>query len=149
MIAPVFCETGIAAEARAAIDDADNRLGSTFGIVLEAEEYSVNVSHLLKELNVAVALVAEAELSYSHGNFTDAIQFAGLSVDRINGLEDEAVELARQGGIEYNQHLSVVITLSIVASCIVLVFSVIGWSLFKNRYIRKASSLRPGLRTND
>ncbi len=147
--APVFCETGMAAEARAAIDDADNRLGSTFNMVLEAESYSVNISHLLKELNIAVALITEAELSYNRGNFTDAIQFARLSVDRINGLEDEVVELAKQGGIEYTQRLSVGIALSIAASCLVLISSVIGWSLLKSRYLRKASRLRPRLKTDD
>jgi len=147
--APVSCETETATDARTTIDEADKHIESAFKMVLEAEKYSVNISHLLQELNVAVDLMAEAEMSYRHGNFSDAIQFAELTLDRINGLEGEALELAEQGGLEYGKSLSLAVTVSTVASCLVSILGVIGWSFAKKRYLRKASRLRPGLRKDD
>ena len=118
-------------------------------MVLEAEKYSVNVSHLLQELNVAADLIAEAEKNYDRGNFNDTIQFAEQAIIRINGLEDEALELTEQGGLEYGKSLSLTIIVSTVAGCLVSILSVIGWTLVKKRYIRKVSRLRPRLRTDD
>ena len=62
---------------QASIEAAESSIRQAFVIVLEAEEAGGNVTQLLAELNVAGALLAEAENAYGIGNLNEVAAKTG------------------------------------------------------------------------
>jgi hypothetical protein len=105
-------------EAVSAISEAEEAVGLAYEAVLEAENVGAEVSGLLDKLDEAGMLLAEAQVSFRLGDFDEAY-----------GSRVMVSWLTMAG--------------SLVGVAVVAFGSFWGWRVFKRRYIRRLSRLKP------
>jgi len=131
------------ADAEEALIDAENILSSAYVAVLEVEKSGGNVSGLLVKLDSGGNFLAEAQTCYRNGDFDGAVYYADLSVRNVTGLVEEAGQLKALAVSEYNERLFQTMAASGVAVVVIVLGSVVGWLIFKQRYFEKVLKMKP------
>jgi len=130
-------------EAEIEIQEAETVLSSAFAAVLEAEKNGADVSGLLAGLDSGGSFLAEAQVHYRNGDFEGAVYYAGLVVESVEGLVEEAGQLNALAIAEFEERRFLTVTGSTVAIVGIVLGSVLGWSLFKRRYLEKVLMMKP------
>ena len=131
------------ADAEEALIDAENILSSVYVAVLEVEKGGGNVSGLLMKLDSGGNFLAEAQVCYGNGDFDGAVYYADLSVRNVTGLVEEADQLKALAISGYNESLFQTMAASGVAVVVIVLGSVVGWLIFKQRYFEKVLKMKP------
>lgn len=131
------------ADAEEALIDAENILSSVYVAVLEVEKSGGNVSGLLMKLDSGGNFLAEAQVCYRNGDFDGAVYYADLSVRNVTGLVEEAGQLKALAISGYNERLFQTMAASGVAVVVIVLGSVVGWLIFKQRYFEKVLKMKP------
>jgi len=111
--------------------------------VLEAERAGANVSGLLARLKVAGEGLAQAHISYRLGDFDVAARSAELCSQIGEEVMVEAYELRGLALEEAVQRFRWTMIGSVLSVAIVVGASFLGWRIFKLRYYRRVSGMRP------
>lgn len=129
--------------ASSAISEANDALRRAFEAVLEAERVGANVSGLIVKLNEVGGLLAEAEIAYKNGNFSEAVSKAKECSGLADGVMDEALTLKGKalamGQNIFWQNLSI----TLVESAVFLIFLFFVWDWFKRFYSKKLMKMKP------
>ena len=132
-----FSVTGVWAsdsqDATVIISKAEEVLGGTFEAVLEAEQAGVDVSIFLGRLNLGGEYFNEANFLYGAGAYDDAVLFANLCLETVNGIHAESIELISKVEIDFNLTLF----WSIFGVLIVGVAGYVSWHFFKGYYLKR------------
>jgi hypothetical protein len=124
-------------ETRLIIFEAEEVLSVVYKAALEAELDGVDVSGLLGEMNLAGEYLAEANLRYRIGAYGDAFDFANLSIETLDDLHSEIVELSdnaeRMRVIDFTTR----IFWSAVGVVVVGIAGFLAWRVFKRRYLKR------------
>ena len=137
------CFAADKADADEALIDAENVLSSVYVAVLEVEKSGGNVSGLLVKLDSGGRFLAEAQMCYRNGDFDGAVYYADLSVRNVTGLVEEAGQLEALAVSEYNERLFQTMAASVTAVGVIVLGSVVGWRIFKQRYFEKVLKMKP------
>jgi hypothetical protein len=129
--------------ASTAISEADSDLALVFEKLLEAEELGADVVGLLEKLDEAGGFLATAHINYGRGNFSGALYFAELTIERLDGLDVAAVELVNSVGVERGQRLSLTVMGSVVGIFIAVFVGFVGWSYVKAWFVRRILKMKP------
>jgi hypothetical protein len=131
------------------IEDAELAVDLAYGAVLEAEGVGANVSGLLVELNDGVEALSEAYVSSRIGNFDDAIYFADLCSDLVEGIEAEANELRDAAVVDRDRRLLLNSFGSVFAVVGIFCGGFFGWRFFKSRYYQRVLETKPEVASNE
>ena len=130
-------------EAASRINEAEMAVNSGYVKVLEAVEKGADVSALLVKLNSGAGNLSEAQMRFRNGDFEDAVYYADLSVQSVEGLIEEAEQLKAFAGDQYREKSFLTVTTSVVAIVVIILGDVICWQLFKQRYFKKVLKMKP------
>ena len=130
-------------EAVSAVEGAEAAVAEAFGAVLEAERAGGNVSELLDRLDVAAAYLATAKVCVRTGDFAGAVGNAGLCVEALEGLVKDAAALRDTAARASVQRLWITTSGSVVGVVIVVCGSFLSWRWFKQRYSKRALTMKP------
>jgi len=129
--------------ARSAMESAEETLASAYLSVLEAERAGGDISELVARLNGALEYLSGAERAFESGEYDEAVLSAGKAVEASDAIGSDAVALNQlaeyQGEIQFRSQL--VISFELVYFTVLLGF--LGWSLFKDYYLRRMRGLKP------
>ncbi|MDG6223219.1 MAG: hypothetical protein QCH99_08165 [Candidatus Bathyarchaeota archaeon] len=116
------------------VDESEGLLVQAYEAILDIEELDVDVLELLDSFNNATKFLFQAQLALDTKNFYDAKLYAEFTTEicrsliaKVEKMKIDAVDS------ESNQFLSVLL-LSALGLSIVLVFSMLNYRTFKNRY---------------
>jgi hypothetical protein len=129
--------------AASAISRAEGVVVSAYEAVLEAEQAGADVSGLLVRLNEAGELLAEAQVAFRLGGFDEAVVSANLCSEIGESVESEADELWVKAYGSRVTGIWLTMTGSLVSMDAVVLGSFLGWRVFKRRYIRRVSRMKP------
>jgi len=147
----VLGSTALDAEevALSTIEGAELAVDFAYEAVLEAERVGANVSGLLVELSDGVEALSRAYMSSRVGNFDDAVYFADLCSDLVEGTEAEANELRDVAVVDRSQRLFLTSFGSVLAVAGIFCGGFFGWRFFKRRYHRRVLKLKPEVASNE
>ena len=131
------------------IASAELAVDVAYEAVLEAEGVGANVSGLLVELSDGVEALSRAYMSSRVGDFDDAVYFADLCSDLVEGVEAEANELRDVAVVDRNQRLLLTAFGSVFAVVGVFCGGFFGWRFFKRRYHGRVLKLKPEVASNE
>lgn len=126
-----------------AIGRAELAMGLAYEMVLEAEGAGADVSGLLNELNDGAEILSKAYMSYRVGDYDDAVYFANVCCDLVEGISVKANELQHVAIIEMKERFALTSVGSVVAIGCVYFGGVLGWRFFKRRYHRRVLKMKP------
>ena len=134
---------GAETEAASRISQAENSLKAAYLSVLEAERVGGDVSELVAFLNTALEYYAEAERVFEIGEYGSAVDLADKAIDASNVVLETDISMIVVTEIVKEKVFRNQLYLSIGASCIIILFSVLGWKVFKGYYVRRIRGLSP------
>ena len=135
--------------ALSAIESAELAVDLAYEAVLEAEGVGANVSGLLVELSDGAEALSKAYISNRVGNLDDAIYFADLCSDLVEGIEAEANELRNVAVVDRNQRLLLNTLGSVLAVGCILYGGFFGWRFFKSLYHWWVLKMKPEVASNE
>ena len=130
-------------EASSAIKEAEDALEQAFLAVLEAEMVGANVSVLMVKLSDAGGLLAEAEMAYRVGNFSEVIRKAEQCFRLVEGVAVEALSLKSRALVDAHRVFMQTVSFSLVGAIMFFVALFFVWSWFKRYYIKKLLKMKP------
>jgi len=146
-IFPVFAFTTLASSnedmAISTINRAEEVVALAYEGVLEAERAGAGVSGLLARLNEAGDLLAQAHVLYRLGDFDGAARFADLCSQIGEEVRVEARGLRGLAVEKAVQRFRWTMIGSILSVTIIVGAGFVGWRIFKLRYYRRVSGMRP------
>lgn len=132
-----------AEEASLAVKRAEGVVDSAYRVVLEAEGAGANVSGLLFQLNRAGDLLAQASVSYRTGDFDGTVRSADLCSEIGEDVRGEAEGLKDLAVVQGAQRFRWTIIASFLGVAIIVCATFVGWHIFKLRYYRRVSEMKP------
>ncbi len=129
--------------AASAVGQAEEVLASAYEAVLGAEQARAEVTGLLASLNEAGELLAKAQVAFKLGDFDEAAVSAGLCSEICEGVRVEADELRGEAYGSRVMDSWSTMTGSLVGVVAVVFGSFWGWRVFKRRYVRRVSKMKP------
>ncbi|MDH5754675.1 MAG: hypothetical protein OEY95_05685 [Candidatus Bathyarchaeota archaeon] len=130
-------------EAESKIGEAEMAVSSAYVAVLEVEKSGGNVSGLLIKLDSGAEFLAEAQMCFRNEDFGNAVYYADLSVQSVEGLVEEAEQLKALAIAESEERCFLTVATSGVAVAVIVFGSVVGWRLFRGRYFGKVLKMKP------
>ena len=130
-------------EAYSALVDAETSVVSAYKAVLEAEQAGGNVSVIVGRLAEAGGFLADAQMAFRSGNFTQTVQFANQSKNIGAEVQTEASRMKDSAWIETVQRLWLMMMVSISFSVLIVLGSVWAWRVFKRRYYKHVLGMKP------
>ncbi|MEJ2241416.1 MAG: hypothetical protein P8Y18_04660 [Candidatus Bathyarchaeota archaeon] len=121
-------------DAAIVISNAESFIGETFESILLAEQAGANVSNLLDQMTIGGEYLSEANVMYRAGAYEDAVLFADLSIETVNEIRAESLQLI--GTAENNFNLT--IFWSILGVILVSIVGFVSWSFFKKYYLEQS-----------
>lgn len=137
-----LCESD-AEDARSAVESAEEALGSAYLSVLEAERAGGDVSGLVASLNDALEERSRAERAFESGEYDAAVLLAGGVAEGSGAVLDDAVRLRGYAELSGKIALRNQMVISFEIIYFTIIFGFLGWSLFRDRYLRRMMGLRP------
>jgi len=135
--------SAVESEAVSAVEGAEAAVAEAFGAVVEAERAGGNVSGLLDRLDVAADYLARAKMGLRTGDFDSAVGNAGLCVEALEGLLEDAAALQDTAARASTQRLWIITSGSMMGVGMVICGGFLGWRWFKQRYYKRASTMKP------
>ena len=132
-----------AAEANAAIDQAERDLGSAYVVVAEAEGAGADVSVLLSKLGGAGDILSEAYAALRIGDYAEASALGLNCSSAVEGVAVDAASLKTDANKAHNDKLRAIMTISGIGLVLLIVFGFLGWKLLKRRYFRRILDMKP------
>jgi hypothetical protein len=130
---PSVASTVTLTDATSAIASAQNLLVNCYTTAKAAEDAGANITGLQVVLNAAGGSLSNAELAYSNGDYTSAINYANQCQNSLSNFVPEANALKLSG--EHQQSQSLVIFIgSIVGALIVVGAGYVVWLRLKKKY---------------
>lgn len=124
------------------VEVAEQAVVEAYVAVLEAEGEGVDVSDLLKRLNIAAEYLAKANVCLRLGDFESAIENADLCGGVVEEVEVDAVELKRVMPQLRASAFLLSMVVSLIAISVIGVGSVICWLVFRGRYHRRVLEMK-------
>ena len=116
------------------ISNAESFMGETFESILLAEQAGADVSSLLDQMAVGGEYLSEANVMYRAGAYEDAILFADLSIETVNEIRAESIELIGTAEINFN----LTIFWSILGVILVSVVGFVSWRFLKKYFLEQS-----------
>jgi hypothetical protein len=132
-----------AAEANAAIDQAESDLGSAYVAVVEAESVGADVFALLDTLNGAGDFLSKAYVAFRSGDYANANALAVNCGSAVEGVAEDAALLKMDAEEAYSDRFHFVVLESGVGLVLLVVIGLVGWVLLKRRYFKRALEMKP------
>jgi hypothetical protein len=146
LVLSVVVGVGVAAgEAEAAlkVGEAESAVGLVFEAVLEAEQRGADVSGLLVRLDSGGEFLAMAEMCLRNEFFDEAVYYADRAVQSVEGLVEDAEFLAVSAEGEFRERFLWAALVSGVVVGLIVIVGVLGWRLFRQRYVGNVWEMRP------
>lgn len=143
----VFVVRG-ADEASSSVGEADVAVRQAFNATLDAERAGANVSGLMAKLNEAGELLAEAEMAYRVGNFSEAASKADQCHMLADGVIGEASSLKSFALADAQTRFSSTLMFSIAGAVVFVAVLILIWFLFKPFYAKKLLRMKPEVASN-
>lgn len=134
----VPCRAASETDARAAVNDASQRIGTCYEEVANASNVGANVSALLQVLNTAGNLFSRAQLEFARGDFNSSYVLALQSQQTLEGFDAHATSQQNSAGIAEYTDFMVNVVGSVVATVAVLGGSFALWTWLKKRPMKVA-----------
>jgi hypothetical protein len=134
---------------QSSLQAANYRLNQAFKEAFEAEKAGANITRLLKQLNDAAELLAQAENIYRSGDTTgveskaDSVVATSFQISTLAQTAKEDAQVSTQTQLALN------VALSVAGSIIIILAMMLSWRFFKRRYIRRLSNMKPEIVTNE
>jgi hypothetical protein len=125
--------------AATSISTAQSQIQSCYNAAKEADAAGANITSLTNTLNSAGALLSQAELAYSTGNFDQALNLATQSKSKLNNFIPQANAL-RTAAIQHENQESWIVAASIAGTFAVIAAGVVFWFTLKRKYERSRSA---------
>lgn len=125
-------------DARSVILGAEGKVVDCYEAVLDAEKAGANVTGLLIRLNEAGEILSKANLAYSVGNYSLAIELAGQSTARLDSFVADADTLMDAAAQEHYWDFMINVVGSSVGTVAVVCGSFFAWRFLK-KYERVGS----------
>jgi hypothetical protein len=137
------CSAVDAVEASSAIGQAERDLGSAYAVVAEAEGAGADVSALLNKLGSAGDFLSEAYGAFRTGDYAGASALATECSNAVKGVADDAARLKTYAEAARSNRLFFTVLGSSVGLVLLAVLGFMGWTLLKQRYLRRALDMKP------
>jgi CHASE3 domain sensor protein len=132
-------------DATTRLEAASSAVEQAFNAVLSAEKAGANVTGLLEQLNVATALLAQADNSYRAGDSSTAMTQADNVLPITNQITIDA-QNAKQNAIVSSQNAFwSTIALTVIGVFVFVLVLFLVWRKFKRNYIKSLSEAKPEL----
>jgi hypothetical protein len=118
-----------------ALASANNQLVACYDAAKAAEAAGANITALTSALNIAGALLSNAQYAFSTGDFVSAQNFAIQCQNQLGGLVQEANSLQISASQGRSTDFFVNFLGSIAGAIMVIVGSIIVWVLLKRRKV--------------
>jgi hypothetical protein len=115
---------------------------------LDAERVGANVSGLILRLNEAGELLAEAEMAYRVGNFSEAASKADQCYMLADGVIGEASSLKSSALADAQARFSSTLIFSLAGAVVFVTALILIWFLFKPFYAKKLLRMKPEVASN-
>jgi hypothetical protein len=125
------------------IETANSSINSAFINVLAAEKAGGNITGLLKRLNDAADLLAEAENSRVTGDPNDVSSKAETSRQIADKVNDDAIKLLANQLAESNTNFWLTIAFSSVGVTAFVLILWVVWKRSKRRFMNKLLDMKP------
>jgi hypothetical protein len=125
------------------IESADSAIKTAFENVLSAENAGGNVTSLIDRLNIAGALLAEAENEQRSDSSINVTTKAMNALIIANQVNDDALSLRNVSLVRSQNNLWLTLTFSLVAVIAFGITLFILWRWFKRSYINKLLGKKP------
>jgi hypothetical protein len=125
------------------IENADSAIKTAFENVLSAENAGGNVTSLIDRLNIAGALLAEAENEQRSDSSINVTTKAMNALIIANQVNDDALSLRNVSLVRSQNNLWLTLTFSLVAVIAFEISLFILWRRFKRSYINKLLGMKP------
>ena len=145
-IVNVLCQAN---EAETAISKVEIDLITSFEAFLEVEKAGITTSQLLRKLNEASELLADAQIRYRNGDFSGAISFAQLANDSLRSLKDEVSEIASSVAIDRVNLIFWTGIGSALGIFLVVLAAFRCWRYIKESYLRRTMEMKPEASEDD
>jgi len=130
-------------DASSKLAQADNAVTQAFVAVEAAQEAGANVSALLKEVNDANAVLAEAHTASRSGDNETASLKSDQAFNTVQNVFSEAESLERSAKYDSQARLVWTALLSSLGLSLLFVACLFGWRYLKKRYVRQALEMQP------
>ncbi len=142
---PMFsvCKAASQEAARYAVVEAEQQMAWAYEVVLDAEGVGADVSGLLAWLNDGAELLSLARMAFEVDNFEEAVRFAELSSGVGLEVEGEADRLEVEAGQARFNRVWWSVVGSVLAVSFVLFAGLLGYQVFKRRYYKRLSKMKP------
>jgi len=137
------CLAASSDEALQAMEHAESELASAYVAVAEAHDAGANVSELVGRLELAGAWLTSARNAYRVEEYDESYSHAVNCNASVNGIVYEASILKGDAQRSYYEGMFLTAAFSGVGLCILLISSLLGWRLFKKRYIKRVLEMKP------
>jgi hypothetical protein len=144
----VFVVRG-ADEASSSVGEADVAVRQAFNATLDAERAGANVSGLILRLNEAEELLAEAEMAYRIGNFSEAASKADKCSVLVDGVIGEASSLKSSALADAQARFSSTLIFSLAGAVVFVTALILIWVLFKPFYAKKLLRMKPEVASDE
>ena len=122
-------------DAASVIASAKQQVVTCFVAVREAEAAGANISSLTFALSDAGALLSQAELSYSKGDYGAAQSLASQCGQRLSGLISESNSLRNRAVGARDLDFLVSVIVSVVGTFVVILLGFVAWRFLAKRYV--------------
>ena len=130
-------------EASFRMGEAEKAVRQAFIAVLDAEGAGANVSGLMVELNEAGWFLAEAEIAYRSGNFSEAVRQADQCSVLVNDVMGEVLSLKSSALADGQRVFWWTFTFSLMGAFGFFTASCIVWVWFERVYVKKLLTKKP------
>jgi hypothetical protein len=125
------------------VTQAEDGLVSAYKVVLDAEKDGANVTGLLDTLNLGGEYLAKAYIWIHLGDLSQADHFAGLCVEIVDNVSNEALFLRDEAEALRKSDAFFRSVGSVLGLVVVLIGGFVVWRVFKRRYITGIQELKP------
>jgi CHASE3 domain sensor protein len=122
---------------------ANTAIDRAFNTVSDAEKSGANITQLLKELNDAGALLAQADNSFRIGDLANVTSNADNARLIANQVNTDAISLRNEANNTSQIVFMFTLIFSVIGAIISVVVLFLVWRRFKSSYTKKLLSLKP------
>lgn len=137
------CSAADAFEARSVINEAELNLNSAIEMVVEAEEAGADIEGLLPQISTAISFLSEAYQAFRVQDYETTISLALECNNTIASFATEADYLMLKAERMKTDMLLFNSFWSIIGLLLLVVFSIIGWRILKERLLEKVLEMKP------
>lgn len=130
-------------QAGQAIGKAEQDLGASYALTLEAEEAGANISTLKATLNTAGQYLSQSRRTFDASDYDGAFLLADTCSNMSLGVGDTAKRLKSEAIANRQTGLVGTIAFSSIGLALLAIAGLVGWRLFRKRFVKSILDKKP------